>query len=179
MAYIRHELPQLAVRHIPRRHRGVTNTVPDVIENLTIRQGGNQGSQNGRPRIGTSPHLGFPAAVVRVADFALLPEQLAARGDIRDVLAQRIGHLFVGGGNAMAKQPRGHIRLEFGRLASPTRETRQNKKICGRSKDADYGDNETGNNARLSHPTPHLRLTPGAFRRPTLQLSPGIWVRGA
>src|SRR6202035_686136 len=107
------------------------------------------------------------------------PEQVAACGDIRDVLAQRIDLLLVSGRNAMAKQPRGHVRLELGRLASRAREAPPNDKIRGHSKDAEYGDNETCNNARLSHPTPHRRLTSGAFRRPTLQLSPGTFVRGA
>src|SRR5580704_13678682 len=74
---IGHELPDLMVLQIP-----ATDAVADVVEKLTIRRRRDGGrAQRGYAREFIGADRGFPAAVIGVTGFALLPvEFFSCRG---------------------------------------------------------------------------------------------------
>src|ERR1700679_3747024 len=74
VTHIRYHLPELPVRHVPSGHRGISDTVSNVIKNLPIRHRGDESLQRRGPRIGARANLRLSAAVVRMAACALLPE---------------------------------------------------------------------------------------------------------
>ena len=91
VAKVGDKLPELSIRHRPCRHAGVSDAVPDVIENLAIRQSHDvHRAKRGRPRIFAGADLRFSAPVIAVADFALLPEHVLPCRDIGGVAAKRI-----------------------------------------------------------------------------------------
>src|ERR1700722_11494658 len=83
MAQVGAQLPELSIGQRPRRHAGVSNAVLEVVKQLPVAHALDIGAaQVGWPRILTAPDLGLPAAVVGMADLALLSIDLVACFDV-------------------------------------------------------------------------------------------------
>src|SRR5246127_4016292 len=91
MAEIGDELPDLPIRHLPRRHARVPDAVADMVEDFPIRHRGDvERAEFGGARGFARTDLRPPAAVIGVADLAFLLEGLTARSDIRGIAAGRV-----------------------------------------------------------------------------------------
>src|SRR5205807_7485692 len=114
IADIEHELPDLSLRHAPGWHAGVPDAVTDVIEEFAVRHRRDECAKSRGTRILAGADLAFATAVVAMADFAFLPEQITAGCDICDIGAERISLLARRVRHAMAQQPGGHCNLDLG-----------------------------------------------------------------
>ena len=101
------ELPDLPVRHVPGRHARVSDAVADVIEHLAVRHRTDADAKRRRVRIFRVADPRPTAAVVAVADFAILPEQIASGDDVGGIRTQRIGLLLRLRRNTLVQKPGG------------------------------------------------------------------------
>src|SRR5438552_15589446 len=94
MANEQYKLPVVLVFAAPARHSGETDAVPDDVEKLSVREFlGIPRPHIRRGRIHIPAHLRFPAAIVGVADGAMIGEVIAAFGDIEGSRAEWIFHV--------------------------------------------------------------------------------------
>src|SRR5271155_1809616 len=83
MPQIRAHLPELPVRKGPRRHASMSDAVLEVIKQLAVAHSLYIGAaQIGRPWILAAADLGPAAAIIRMANFALVGVYLVTRLDV-------------------------------------------------------------------------------------------------
>src|SRR5579863_3953151 len=115
MPQIRAHLPELPVRKCPRRHAGVSDAIPEVIKQLAVAHSLYiSGAQIRRPWILAAADLGPAAAVIGMANFALLGVYLVTRLDVSACRfhIERIFHCSKTGWDGVVQEPLRDVDLE-------------------------------------------------------------------
>src|SRR5271154_646737 len=115
MPQIRAHLPELSVRKCPRRHASVSDAVLEVIKQLAVAQSLYiNAAQIWRPWILAAADLGPSAAVIGMANFALLGVYLMTRLDVSacGLHNERIFHCSKPGWDGVVHEPLRDVCLE-------------------------------------------------------------------
>ena len=143
MAQIRGQLPELSIGQRPRRHAGVSNPVLQVVKQLTIAHALDGGAAQVRwPRILAASDLGLAAAVVGMADLALLGVYRMPRLDLCTSRAdiERIFHRSEIGRYRVMQQPLRDVRFKRRRILASARAFPHDEGVETQEQNGDHSD---------------------------------------